>query len=54
MISPLVRAFGDGSGRVAVDPLSLLGPAPGVDLDAVALLLAPPALTGEFYPVSLW
>ncbi|MGV9249755.1 asparagine synthase-related protein [Streptomyces sp. NPDC003710] len=32
----------------------LLGPAPGVDLSAVALLLAPPALTGEFIPRSLW
>ncbi|MET7718475.1 asparagine synthase-related protein [Streptomyces sp. NPDC005407] len=54
MISSLVRAFGDGAGRSAVDPLVLLGPAPGVDLDAVALLLAPPALTGEFYPLSMW
>lgn len=54
MISSLVRAFGDGAGRTAVDPLVLLGPAPRVDLEAVGLLLAPPALTGEFYPVSLW
>lgn len=49
-----MRAFGDGAGRTAVDPLVLLGPAPGVDLSAVALLLAPPALTGEFIPRSLW
>ncbi|MET9432299.1 asparagine synthase-related protein [Streptomyces sp. NPDC003036] len=37
-----------------MNPLDLSGPVPGVDLYAVGLLLAPPALTGEFYPVSLW
>lgn len=54
MNSPLVGAFRGGDGRTAACPLAVSGPAPGVDLDAVGLLLAPPALTGEFCPVSLW
>ncbi|MBT2439927.1 hypothetical protein J7E93_07290 [Streptomyces sp. ISL-36] len=54
MISPLVRGFRGGDGRTAANPLDLSGPVPGVDLEAVGLLLAPPALTGEFYPRSLW
>lgn len=54
MISPLVRGFRGGDGRTAASPLELSGPVPGVDLKAVGLLLAPPALTGEFYPLSLW
>jgi hypothetical protein len=54
VISPLVRGFRGGDGRTAANPLELSGPVPGVDLNAVGLLLAPPALTGEFYPRSLW
>lgn len=54
MSSPLVRGFRGGDGRTAASPLDVSGPVPGVDLHAVGLLLAPPALTGEFYPVSLW
>jgi asparagine synthase (glutamine-hydrolysing) len=54
VISPLAGAFRGGDGQTAGDPLVLTGPAPGVDLDAVGLLLAPPALLGEFYPRSLW
>lgn len=54
MSSPLVRGFRGGDGRTAASPLDVSGPVPGVDLHAVGLLLAPPALTGEFYPLSLW
>lgn len=49
-----MRGFRGGDGRTAANPLDVSGPVPGVDLHAVGLLLAPPALTGEFYPVSLW
>ncbi|MFI2373154.1 asparagine synthase-related protein [Streptomyces sp. NPDC018833] len=53
MIDRLAR-FRDGSGHTAVDPLVLAGPVPGVDLHSVGLLMAPPALSGEFMPVSMW
>jgi hypothetical protein len=46
--------FEDGAGRRSADPLTLAGPAPVVDLEALALLLAPPALLGEFVPRSPW
>ena len=46
--------FQDGAGRKSADPLALAGPDPAVDLEALALLLAPPALLGEFIPRSPW
>jgi hypothetical protein len=46
--------FRDGAGRTSAEPLALTGPAPVVDLDALALLLAPPALLGEFIPRPPW
>ncbi|MDF3290123.1 asparagine synthase-related protein [Streptomyces silvisoli] len=46
--------FEDGAGTRAEDPLALTGPAPRVDLSALALLLAPPAMLGEFVPASPW
>ncbi|MBT2418003.1 hypothetical protein J7F01_08910 [Streptomyces sp. ISL-22] len=49
-----VARFRDGFGHTAVDPLELAGPVPGVDLSSVGLLLAPPVLSGEFMPFSLW
>lgn len=54
MISPLAARFRGGDGRTAASPLAVSGPALGVNLLAVGLLLSPPALTGEFCPVSLW
>ncbi|MFH0180108.1 asparagine synthase-related protein [Streptomyces cacaoi] len=50
-VAPL---FADKAGRRSADPLRLTGPAPVVDLHALALLLAPPALWGEFVPRSPW
>jgi asparagine synthase (glutamine-hydrolysing) len=50
----LLPLFEDGVGRWSADPLALAGPAPVVDLEALALLLAPPALLGEFVPRSPW
>lgn len=50
----LLPVFQDGAGRRSADPLTLAGPVPVVDLDALALLLAPPALLGEFVPRSPW
>jgi hypothetical protein len=50
----LVPLFQDAAGRRSADPLMLAGPAAEVDLEALALLLAPPALSGEFVPRSLW
>jgi asparagine synthase (glutamine-hydrolysing) len=50
----LLPLFEDGAGRRSADPLALTGPAPVVDLEALALMLAPPALLGEFVPRSLW
>ncbi|MFE1960098.1 asparagine synthase-related protein [Streptomyces sp. NPDC059479] len=35
-------------------PLALAGPVPVVDLSALALLLAPPAMLGEFAPAVPW
>ncbi|GLW74728.1 hypothetical protein Kpho02_70250 [Kitasatospora phosalacinea] len=46
--------FEDGAGRRSADPLGLAGPVPVVDLSALALLLAPPAMLGEFIPASPW
>ncbi|MEY9948389.1 asparagine synthase-related protein [Kitasatospora sp. GAS1066B] len=46
--------FEDGAGRRSADPLALAGPVPAVDLSALALLLAPPAMLGEFVPASPW
>lgn len=34
--------------------MELAGPTPTVDLTALGLLLAPPALLGEFIPRALW
>ncbi|WP_306960443.1 asparagine synthase-related protein [Streptomyces afghaniensis] len=50
----MLPLFQDGAGRTSADPLTLAGPAPVVDLQALALLLAPPALLGEFVPRSPW
>jgi asparagine synthase (glutamine-hydrolysing) len=50
----LLPLFQDRAGRRSADPPALAGPAPVVDLDALALLLAPPALPGEFMPRSPW
>ncbi|MGW0708971.1 asparagine synthase-related protein [Streptomyces sp. NPDC002643] len=50
----LLPLFEDGAGRRSADPLALAGPAPVIDLEALALLLAPPALLGEFVPRSPW
>lgn len=44
--------FTDGAGRTSADPLTPAGPSPAVDLRALALLPAPPALWGEFVPRS--
>ncbi|MFJ3826018.1 asparagine synthase-related protein [Streptomyces nodosus] len=49
-----VARFRDGFGHTAVNPLELAGPVPGVDLRSVGLMLAPPVLSGEFMPFSLW
>ncbi|MEU6230807.1 asparagine synthase-related protein [Streptomyces sp. NPDC047042] len=46
--------FEDGAGRRSADPVSLVGPVPVVDLEALGLLLAPPALLGEFIPRAPW
>lgn len=50
----LLPLFQDGAGLRSADPLALAGPAPVVDLEALALLLAPPALLGEFVPRAPW
>lgn len=50
----LLPLFEDGEGRRSADPLALAGPSPRVDLEALGLLLAPPALLGEFAPRSPW
>ncbi|MEO7193877.1 MAG: hypothetical protein ABIZ05_03515 [Pseudonocardiaceae bacterium] len=50
----LVPLFRDGAGGTSGDPLELAGPTPTVDLTALGLLLAPPALLGEFIPRALW
>ena len=50
----LLPLFEDGAGRRSADPLALAGPVPRVDLEALALLLAPPALLGEFVPRAPW
>ncbi|GGO98174.1 asparagine synthase-related protein [Wenjunlia tyrosinilytica] len=52
--TPFAPDFRDTAGRTAANPLELTGASPRVDLEAVGLLLAQPALTGEFYPRSLW
>ncbi|CAL9629336.1 hypothetical protein [Streptomyces sp. enrichment culture] len=46
----LLPLFEDGAGRRSADPLALASPVARVDLEALALLLAPPALLGEFIP----
>ncbi|MEW1721200.1 asparagine synthase-related protein [Streptomyces sp. NPDC093109] len=46
--------FEDGAGTRSADPLALSGPVPVVDLSALALLLAPPAMLGEFAPAAPW
>ncbi|MER5974528.1 asparagine synthase-related protein [Streptomyces sp. NPDC002055] len=50
----MLPLFEDGAGLRSADPLVLAGPAPACDLEALALLLAPPALLGEFMPRSPW
>lgn len=50
-LSPL---FEDRAGSRSADPLALSGPTPVVDLEALGLLLAPPAMLGEFVPKSPW
>ncbi|MGH3909057.1 MAG: asparagine synthase-related protein [Pseudonocardiaceae bacterium] len=50
----LIPLFRDGTGRVSANPLELTGSSPAVDLTALGLLLAPPALLGEFVPRALW
>ncbi|MEV6181614.1 asparagine synthase-related protein [Streptomyces sp. NPDC052015] len=46
--------FEDGGGRRSADPPASAGPAPVVDLQALALLLATPAMLGEFVRRSPW
>lgn len=41
-------------GRESSDPLLLAGDSPVVDLAALALLLAPPVVAGEFHPGCPW
>lgn len=53
-MNSLTPRFRDGIGRISADPLTLTYPAPTVDLTALGLLLAPPALLGEFIPRALW
>lgn len=50
----LVPEYVDGAGRRSNDPLELAGPVPAIDLKALALLLAPPVLMGEFTPSCPW
>ncbi|MEV7427731.1 asparagine synthase-related protein [Streptomyces sp. NPDC091212] len=51
MLQPV---FEDGAGTRSADPLALSGPVPVVELSALALLLAPPAMLGEFAPTAPW
>lgn len=46
--------FEDGAGTRSANPLALAGPVPVVDLSVLALLLAPPAMLGEFAPAAPW
>ena len=45
-------AVRERASRRSADPLALATPVPLMDLSALALLLAPPAMLGEFIPVS--
>ncbi|MBW0101511.1 asparagine synthase-related protein [Pseudonocardia sp. KRD291] len=47
-------SFHGPDGTHCTDPLQLTGRRPVVDLAALGLLFAPPALFGEFYPASPW
>jgi asparagine synthase (glutamine-hydrolysing) len=53
-VNSLTPLFRDGTGRISADPLALTCPTPTVDLTTLGLLLAPPALLGEFIPRALW
>lgn len=52
MISALL--FENETGQRSDDPLKLTGPVPEVDLRALGLFLAPPAMLGEFAPDCPW